>query len=124
MSSINSSINTQKVLLAQAMALLMSTTPDTTLGKLLNFCLAAKVESDIAGKSPRAFAEELLNEPVKLSAWIQAVVDSDDDYSVDEMLAISEIHLKDSQQFSDRFMAKLWEEVTALVVKGILTAEE
>ena len=115
---------TQKLLLAQAMALLMSTTPETTLGKLLNFCLAAKVDPSVAGKSPRAFAEDLLTEPVKFSAWIQAVVDSDDDYSVDEMLAISEIHLKDTQQFSDRFMNKLWAELSALDVQGVLTAEE
>lgn len=105
--SSKATLRTQKLLLAQAMALLMSTTPDTTLGKLLNFCLAAKVDANVSGKSPRAFAEELLNEPIKFSAWIQSVVDSDDDYSVDEMLAISEIHLKDTQQFSDRFMNKL-----------------
>ncbi len=119
-----SPLNTQRLLLAQAMALLMSTTPDTTLGKLLNFCLAAKVDPDVSGRSPRAFAEDLLQEPVKFSAWIQAVVDSDDDYSVDEMLAISEIHLKDTQQFSDRFMNKLWSELAALDVQGILTEEE
>jgi hypothetical protein len=110
----------RKRILAEAMALLMSTTPETTLGKLLNFCLAAKVDPAVSGKTPRAFAEELINEPVKLSQWIQAVVDSDANYSVDEMLAISEIHLKNSQQFSDMFMAKLWEELQAVDVSGVM----
>lgn len=113
-----------KTLLAQTMAVLMSTTPDTKLGKLLNLCLAAKVDPLISGKTPRAFAEKLVNEPIRLSQWIQEVVDSDADYSVDEMLAISEMQLQDSQQFSDTFLAALWQELDAMDLAGVLAPED
>ena len=47
------------------MACLLCTTPETTLRKLLNFCLAAKVEAK-SGKTPLTFAEELLDHPENL----------------------------------------------------------
>jgi mannitol-specific phosphotransferase system IIBC component len=39
-------------LLAQTMAFLVGTNPETNLGKLLGFCLATKVESKNSGKTP------------------------------------------------------------------------
>ena len=102
-------------LLAQTMAFLMCTTPETTLGKLLNFCLATKVDSKNSGKTPLAFAEELLQPPEKLTSWISEVIDSDDNYSVDEMVAIAEIPLKESQ----KFMEQLLSEVTTLDTQGL-----
>ncbi|NET38783.1 MAG: hypothetical protein F6K19_43520 [Cyanothece sp. SIO1E1] len=102
-------------LLAQTMAFLMCTTPETTLGKLLNFCLATKVEAENSGKTPLAFAEDLLQHPEKLTNWISDVVNSDDNYSVDEMVALSEIPLKEPK----KFMAQLLEEVKALDTQGL-----
>ena len=93
-------------LLTQTMACLLCTTPETTLGKLLNFCLAAKVEAE-NGKTPLTFAEELLDHPESLDNWISDVIDSDDDYSTDEMVALSQMRLKDPQ----RFMELLFEEL-------------
>ena len=52
-----------KQLLAYTMACLLSTTPETTLGKLLNFCLAAKIEPQNSGKTVLNFAEDLLEHP-------------------------------------------------------------
>ena len=99
-----------KQLLAHTMACLLSTTPETTLGKLLNFCLAAKIEPDNSGKTVLNFAEDLLEHPEKLSQWISDAIDSDDDYSVDEMVAYSEMHLKNP----DKFMNLLFEELNAV----------
>lgn len=87
-------------LLTQTMACLLCTTPETTLGKLLNFCLAAKVEAE-NGKTPLTFAEELLDHPESLDNWISDVIDSDDDYSTDEMVALSDMRLKDPQRFME-----------------------
>lgn len=102
-------------LLAQTMAFLMCTTPETTLGQLLNFCLATKVESENSHKTPLAFAEELLQHPEKLSTWISEVIDSDDAYTVDEMVALSEMSLKNPRQFMERLMA----EVKTLDTQGL-----
>ncbi len=94
-------------LLTQTMAYLLCTTPETTLGKLLNFCLAAKVEVETSDKAPATFAQELIAQPEQLASWLQAVIDSDDRFSVDEMIALKEMGLKDAQGF----MAQLFEEV-------------
>ncbi len=94
-------------LLAQTMAYLLCTTPDTTLGKLLNFCLAAKVEPQNSGKTALTIAEELLDQPEKMSAWIAEVIASDNDYSVAEMLALSDMELKEPAEFMDRVFQEI-----------------
>ncbi|MGF1535517.1 MAG: hypothetical protein ACFB4J_03380 [Elainellaceae cyanobacterium] len=86
-------------LLTQTMAFLLCTTPETALGKLLNFCLAAKVEAENSDKTPLEFAQALIDHPETLSTWITDVIDSDDSYSVEEMVALSEMHLNDPQDF-------------------------
>ena len=102
-------------LLTQTMAFLLCTTPETTLGKLLGLCFAAKVAAQNSGKSPLEFAEKLLQHPEKVSAWISEVVDSDNQYSVDEMVALSEINLKDPE----KFMKELLDEMTVLDTQGL-----
>ncbi len=97
----------KKRLLAQTMAFLMCTTPETMVGKLLNFCLATKVDAQKSDKSPLELAEELLQHPEKLVAWVSEVIDSDDQYSVDEMLAVSEIPLDNSQSFMEYLLAEV-----------------
>ncbi|MBE9070176.1 hypothetical protein IQ260_26395 [Leptolyngbya cf. ectocarpi LEGE 11479] len=102
-------------LLTQTMAFLLCTTTDTTLGKLLQLCLAAKVDAKNSGKGPLEFAEDLLQHPETISSWISEVVDSDDRYSVEEMVALSEMNLKDPQ----KFMQKLLDEMTVLDTQGL-----
>ena len=102
-------------LLAQTMAFLLCTTPETTLGKLLGLCLAAKVDAENSGKSPLEFAQELMQHPEKVSSWISDVVDSDNQYSVDEMVALSEMNLKDPK----KFMKALLDEMTTLDTQGV-----
>ena len=102
-------------LLTQTMAFLLCTTPETTLGKLLGLCLAAKVDAENSGKSPLEFAEELLQHPETISTWISDVVDSDDRYSVEEMVALSEMNLKDPEEF----IKKLLNEMKVLDTQGL-----
>lgn len=105
----------KKQLLTQTMAFLLCTTPETTLGQLLGLCLAAKVDAENSGKSPLEFAEELLQQPETISTWISDVVDSDDRYSVEEMVALSEMNLKDP----GKFMKSLLDEITMLDTQGL-----
>ena len=93
--------------MVQTMAFLLCTTPETTVGKLLNFCLAAKIESDNSGKTPLEFAEELLNNPESFPDWKSDVIDSDNNYSVDEMVAVSELPLKHPKDFMDKVLQEI-----------------
>ena len=102
-------------LLTQTMAFLLCTTPETKLGKLLGLCLAAKVDAQNSGKSPLEFAEELLKNPEKVSGWISEVVDSDNQYSVDEMVALADMNLKDPEEF----MKDLMDEMRVLDTQGL-----
>lgn len=102
-------------LLTQTMAFLLCTTPETTLGKLLGLCLAAKVNAKNSGKSPLQFAEELLQNPETISTWITDVVDSDNQYSIEEMVALSEMNLKNPE----KFMKELLDEMTILDTQGL-----
>ena len=77
--------------------------------------MASKVDADNSGKSPLEFAEELLQHPEKVTTWISEVVDSDDRYSVDEMVALSEMNLKDPENF----MKELLDEMTVLDTQGL-----
>ncbi|MGD1855087.1 MAG: hypothetical protein ACFB2W_12645 [Leptolyngbyaceae cyanobacterium] len=105
----------KKQLLTQTMAFLLCTTPEATLGKLLGLCLASKVDAQNSGKSPLEFAEELLNHPETISSWISEVVDSDDRYSIEEMVALSEMNLKDPE----KFMKNLLDEIKLLDTQGL-----
>ena len=104
----------QKQLLVQAMAYLLCIIPGAKLGKLLNFCLAAKVEPKNSSKAPLGFAQELVEYSDTLSFWISEVIDSDDAFTVDEMVAISEMHLKDPQ----KFMSQLFEELESIDIES------
>lgn len=103
-----------KKTLALTMACLLNTTRDTTLGKLLDFCLAAKVEASHSGKTPFAFAEELLAKPESFADWISEVIDSDNIYTRDEMMSLSSMDLKDVEDF----MQMLFEELDAIAING------
>jgi hypothetical protein len=48
-----------------------------------------------------------LQHPEKLSSWISDVIDSDDAYTVDEMVALSEMSLNDPQEFMENLLAEI-----------------
>lgn len=80
-------------------SVLLSTTPEEPLGKLLNFCLASKLEGDVEAK-----AKELFKEPEKLAYWIHEVMASDDQHTTKEWLALGDMELNDVEEFIDALM--------------------
>ncbi|MEM1367004.1 MAG: hypothetical protein AAGG02_03110 [Cyanobacteria bacterium P01_H01_bin.15] len=109
----------KKQLLAQTMAVLMTTTPETNLGKLLNFCLSVKVVSSIAGKSPVTLAAELIENPTRIDRWLQEAIEGDANYSVDEMVALTDLGLNDPQKFFEQ----LWAELNELELTEVVSAD-
>ncbi|MEM8809589.1 MAG: hypothetical protein AAGF01_26500 [Cyanobacteria bacterium P01_G01_bin.38] len=69
--------------------------------------MAAKVDPDNSHKTALEFAQELLQHPETLSGWMTEVIDSDDKYSVDEMVAVSDMHLKDPEKFMKQLLTDL-----------------
>lgn len=97
-------------LLAQTMAFLMCTTPDTSLGKLLNFCLATKVIAGEDNKTSLELAEALLEDPDTLLDWLAEVIESDNNYSQTELRAVLDLPLKtegNNQAFMVGVLAEL-----------------
>ena len=96
----------KKKILEDTMTLLMSVTPDTSLGKLLNLCLAAKADPNIS-KSAREFAVELLEDPSKIYSWTMDVIGSDANYTDGEWQALNEMKLDDTEAFVADFQSEL-----------------
>ena len=93
-------------ILEDTMTLLMSVTPETTLGKLLNLCLAAKADKSIS-KSAREFAQELLKDPSKINYWTMDVIGSDANYTEQEWKALSEMKLEEYDDFATDLQSEL-----------------
>ncbi|MBT9316337.1 hypothetical protein [Leptothoe spongobia] len=89
-----------------AIAVLLSTTPETRLGQLLKVCLAAKVDGDVNAK-----AKELFKDTDNLAHWVQEVIGDDGQYTPDEWQALGEMDLLDNVE---KFVAGLLTEVEAL----------
>lgn len=77
-----------------AIAVLLSTTPEDPLGRLLNLCLASKVENQVQEKSA-----ELFDRPENLAYWIHEVMASDDKHTTEEWLALGDMELTDVESF-------------------------
>lgn len=89
-----------------AIAVLLSTTPDTHLGQLLKVCLAAKVEDDVKAK-----AQALFQDTGNVAHWVQEMIGDDGQYTTDEWQALGEMDLLDNVE---EFVAELLKEVEAL----------
>lgn len=89
-----------------AIAVLLSTDPDTRLGQLLKVCLAAKVDGDVHSK-----AQELFQNTGNLAHWVQAVIGNDGQYTPDEWQALGEMDLLNNVE---SFVEGLLTEVEAL----------
>ncbi|NEQ84276.1 MAG: hypothetical protein F6K26_30120 [Moorea sp. SIO2I5] len=96
----------KKKILEDTMTLLMSVTPDTSLGKLLNLCLAAKADPNIS-KSAREFAVELLEDPSKIAYWTMDVIGSDANYTDVEWEALNDMKLDNPETFVADFQSEL-----------------
>lgn len=82
-----------------AISVLLSTTPEEPLGKLLNLCLASKLEGDVEAK-----AKELFDKPESLAYWVNEVMGSDDQYTAKECLASGDMDLTDVDEFVKALM--------------------
>lgn len=56
-------MNKKKAALAKTIAILLSVTPETPLGKFLRLCLETKVDLEIAGETPLEIAREFIDRP-------------------------------------------------------------
>lgn len=89
----------KKAALTQAIAILLSVTPETTVGKLLKLCLEAKVDKAIAGKTSLQMAQEFVNKPDSLAYWTQEIVGADGEFKAEEWQALGELGITDTDQF-------------------------
>ena len=108
----------KRQLLAQTMAFLMCTTPDTQLGKLLNFCLATKVIAEDGNRTPLELAEALLNHPETVLDWLAEVIDSDQKYSQAELRAVLDLPLK-AAGHNQALMEGVFAELEGLDTQGL-----
>lgn len=100
----------KKAALTKAIAILLSVTPATTLGKFLALCLEAKVDREIAGESPLAVAENFINKPTSLPYWTQEIICADGELKPEEWKALGEMKITDT----DKFLEDLWAELEAI----------
>lgn len=99
----------KKVALTKAIAILLSVTPETPLGKLLKLCLEAKVDQKIAGKTSLQIAQEFIADPASLPYWTQEVIVADGEFKAEEWQALGELGITDTNKFLDAIWAELEE---------------
>ncbi|MGV2829623.1 hypothetical protein [Myxosarcina sp. GI1(2024)] len=100
----------KKAALTKAIAILLSVTPETTLGKFLALCLEAKVDEDIAGETPLAVAQNFIDKPTSLPYWTQEIICADGELKPEEWKALGEMQITDT----DAFLASLWSELETI----------
>ena len=105
-------MDAKKEALVKTIAILTSVTPETTLGKFLNFCLEAQVIENIAGKTPLEAAIEFIEDPSKISYWAQEIMGADGDFKAEQWQALGNMDLKDP----DKFIAELWAELETIEI--------
>ena len=103
-------MNENQVALTKAIAILLSVTPETPLGKLLKLCLEAKVDEKIAGKTSLQIAEEFIANPASLPYWTQEVIGADGEFKTEEWKALGELGLTDTNKFLDA----VWKELETI----------
>ncbi|MGD1919072.1 MAG: hypothetical protein ACFCAD_09355 [Pleurocapsa sp.] len=97
----------QKAALTKAIAVLLSVTPETPVGKLLKLCLEAKVEEQVAGKTSLQMAQEFIDKPDSIAYWMQDVIGADGEFKAEEWQALGELGITDTEQFLKDFWAEL-----------------
>ncbi|MDJ0901700.1 MAG: hypothetical protein QNJ55_23160 [Xenococcus sp. MO_188.B8] len=105
-------MDAKKEALAKTIAILTSVTPETTLGKFLDFCLEAQVLKSVSGKTPLAMAMEFIEDPTKIAYWAQEIMGADGEFKTEQWQALGNMDIKDP----DKFLAELWEELEAIEV--------
>ena len=100
-------VNDNKEALTKTIALLLSVTPQTPLGKLLKLCLEAKVDREIADKTSLQMAQEFIAQPSSLPYWTQEVMGADGEFKAEEWQALGELGLTNTEEFLTVFWQEL-----------------
>lgn len=100
-------MNEKKAALVKTIAILLSVTPETTLGRLLKLCLEAKVDREISGKTSLQIAKEFVADPYCLPYWTQEVVGADGEFKTEEWKALGKLGITNI----DEFLEALWAEL-------------
>lgn len=88
----NMDLDDEIAALIEAIAILLSVSVDTPLGKLFNLCLAAHVKGETSGLNPLDMAKRLIeNGSRDMYFWMEEVVFADQDFSQDENDALRKI---------------------------------
>ena len=96
--------------LTKTIAILLSITPQTPLGKFLRLCLETKVDTYIAGQTPLETAREFMENPDSLSDWAEALLCADGEVQDGEWEALEGLEIKSQEDF----LTALWAELAKI----------
>ena len=97
----------KKVTLIKTIAILLSVTPQTPLGKFLRLCLETKVDLEIAGETPLEVAQEFVDRPSSLPDWAERVICADGEVKDEEWQAMEELGIDNLDEFLIAFWTEL-----------------
>lgn len=97
----------KKAALTQTIAILLSITPETPLGKFLRLCLETKVDAEIAGETPLEVAREFIANPASLSRWTEELICADGEVRDEEWQALEGLEIEDTEEFLNAFWAEM-----------------
>ena len=100
-------MDNQKTAFTKAIAILLSITPQTPLGKFLRLCLETKVDTEIAGQTPLKVAREFIADPSSLSDWTEELICADGEVNNEEWEALEGLEIKDPDEFLNAFWTEL-----------------
>lgn len=93
--------------LTKTIAILLSITPQTPLGKFLRLCLETKVDPDIAGQTPLETAQEFMADPNSLKDWAEELICADGEVQDQEWEALEGLEINSTEDF----LVALWAEL-------------
>lgn len=96
-----------KEALIKTIAILLSITPQTPLGKFLKLCLETKVDTDIAGQTPLETAREFMADPDSLSDWAEDLICADGEVQDQEWEALEGLEINNTENFLVAFWTEL-----------------
>lgn len=96
-----------KAALTKTIAILLSTTPEDSLGKFLKLCLETKVDAKVSGRSPLQVAKEFMANPTNLSDWTEGLIYADGEVNYEEWDALQELNSEDPESFLEELWAEL-----------------
>ena len=100
-------MNDNQAALTKTIAILLSVTPQTPLGKFLRLCLETKVDTDIAGQTPLETAKDFMADPDSLSDWAEELICADGEVQDQEWEALEGLEINSTEDF----LKALWTEL-------------